>query len=407
MISLERRLVASVLKSKEAALSILKHVNTDLLSAYSVLLFEIADDYYKKDKDRTHVDIDHICDRLALSIESEAKRELYVGYAKECISIDISPINVAELLLETKRKESAAILAQALANSDPTDASVIAKIDAHRLLLETAPTGEDGDDREVLHAVTVEEINKLVLSKEGLYQLLTPQFTDAIDGGAYGGHHILVVARPETGKTALVLSMIASLCRQHLEGLYFGNEDPIRSIVERFQGCLSRIPRLERLRDAGACDAILRGRGYDLARFISLAPGSVEEIDSFCERYKPKWIVVDQLRNLRCRAENRTNQLEILATDLRTLAKRRNCLVISVTQAGDSATDKLVLEMGDIDGSNTGIPAQMDLIVGLGLNKEYEKLGHRMISLCKNKLSGKHIHFPVSLNQYLSLIQDL
>ncbi len=77
-------------------------------------------------------------------------------------------------------------------------------------------------------------------------------------------------------------------------------------------------------------------------------------------------------------------------------------LTLSVTQAGDSASGKLVLETGDVDFSNVGIPAQADVMVGIGFDATFEAEGLRNISLPKNKISGRHENFPVRIVPQLS-----
>jgi hypothetical protein len=113
------------------------------------------------------------------------------------------------------------------------------------------------------------------------------------------------------------------------------------------------------------------------------------------------------MRNLAVGAETRVNQLEMAATSLRNIAKRHNCLSVAVTQAGDSASNKLVLEMGDCDYSNTGIPAQADMMVGIGVTREYEEQGLRMFSTPKNKIGGTHGHWQVRINPLISRYEDM
>lgn len=142
--------------------------------------------------------------------------------------------------------------------------------------------------------------------------------------------------------------------------------------------------------------------GFGNIIFIAMSPGTVGQIDAFVDRYKPEWFIVDQLRNLAAKAENRTNQLEANAQGIRNVGKKYNCVNISVTQAGDSAEGKAVLEMGDVDNSNTGIPGACDVLLGMGGTKEQVEKGIRVMSLVKNKVGGNHDSFPVQFNQWLS-----
>ena len=81
-------------------------------------------------------------------------------------------------------------------------------------------------------------------------------------------------------------------------------------------------------------------------------------------------------------------------------------MVITVTQAGDSASGKSILDMGDVDSSNTGIPAQADVMVGIGMSDEDEANGRRVISLPKNKPGGNHGTFPVLVDPTKSRIRS-
>ena len=67
---------------------------------------------------------------------------------------------------------------------------------------------------------------------------------------------------------------------------------------------------------------------------------------------------------------------------------------MSITQAGESADMKLRLNMGDVEWSNTGIPGAADLMIGIGLDAEFEATDRRMLSVCKNKVNGAHGAFP-------------
>jgi hypothetical protein len=86
---------------------------------------------------------------------------------------------------------------------------------------------------------------------------------------------------------------------------------------------------------------------------------------------------------------------------MRNIAKRRRVVVISVTQAGDSAANKSILDMGDVDFSNTGIPATADLMIGLGASFDDVKAGRMVLSLCKNKIGGRHAVIPVMVDYTL------
>ena len=133
---------------------------------------------------------------------------------------------------------------------------------------------------------------------------------------------------------------------------------------------------------------IATSNGIRNLRVQPLSPGTPGEIKYFVKSEKPDFIVVNQIRNLHVRAGTRTEQLERAATEMRNIAKKHGVLVLSITQAGDSATDKTILDQGDVDGSNTGIPSQMDVMLGVGLNEQYDSNDMRHLSTCKNKVGA-------------------
>jgi hypothetical protein len=140
------------------------------------------------------------------------------------------------------------------------------------------------------------------------------------------------------------------------------------------------------------------GKGAGNMIFRELAPGSLAELERLVRLYKPAVLVVDQLRNIRIpgtKSDNFTTNLDKAAQGVRALAKRYGLVTICVTQAGDSAEGRPVLDMGDVDSSNTGIPGAADVMIGVGVTETLRGSGTRMLSLCKNKVSGTITAFTV------------
>ncbi len=93
--------------------------------------------------------------------------------------------------------------------------------------------------------------------------------------------------------------------------------------------------------------------------------------------------------------DNRALQLDKLARQVRELGIELGCVTMSVTQAGESGQNKPVLDLGDVEWSNTGIPGAADLMVGIGVDPNLAADNRRMLSVPKNKVSGKHGAFIV------------
>lgn len=203
------------------------------------------------------------------------------------------------------------------------------------------------------------------------------------------------------------IEMMAGFARQGLLTLYIGNEDPIDDINMRIVNRLSGMVKADVLKNPDKADALAREQGYESIILQPLAPGTPREITKLLEEHKPQVLVLDQLRNLNMHEDNYVLALENAAKQARQWAKRYSCVVVSVTQAGDSAAGKAVLSLGDVDYSNTGIPAQADLMVGLGASDKHAQNGEIVFSLPKNKISGNHEYFACAVEPQLSKIVSL
>jgi archaellum biogenesis ATPase FlaH len=232
-----------------------------------------------------------------------------------------------------------------------------------------------------------------------------PALNEVLDGGAKPGHHILVFAPTEMGKTLFVINAVAGFLKQGLRVLYCGNEDPAADILMRLMTRLTGMTKHEIRDNPTKAEKLLGERNWSKLTLASLAPGTFKQIHDLVDKYDPRVVVLDQLRNIAVDSENRTQALEKAATSARNLGKSKGLLVVSVTQAADSASGKTVLGRGDVDSSNVGIPGQCDLMIGIGADSSMEDQGLRILSLPKNKLSGKHTPIPVTFNYALSRIE--
>ena len=221
-------------------------------------------------------------------------------------------------------------------------------------------------------------------------------------GGLYGGHHAILFARPNAGKTALALSIAVRAATKGYRVLYLGNEDPVRDLMMRATMIFAQKGIDEIEADIEGALALARSRGANNLMFKGLSPGSLAEIDRCTRKYKPALLVVDQLRNVNCgramKVENMTQRLDVVAQGIRSTAKSNQCAALSLTQAGDSARGKAVLNDGDVDQSNTGISAACDVLAALGVTDDMKAANQRMLTLIKNKVGGREDHFPLHLD---------
>lgn len=218
----------------------------------------------------------------------------------------------------------------------------------------------------------------------------------------------VVSVQGNCGKTAFCCTLMAGFAWYNVPGIFFSNEEPTERVAARFQSTVTDMTAEEIKAEPEKATALMARRGYEHVRFIRLQFSTPAEIEKYVKMYGAKWFIVDQLRNMHIpRLEGKTQVLEESAKALREIAARHGAISIGVTQAGDSAEGKARLVQGDVDGSNTGIPGACDLMIGIGMTLDMEQQNTRMISLPKNKLSGRHVHFPLRIKPFVSRMENI
>lgn len=400
----ERNLVASFIRSREAFDRVAGHLTDADLTEQAKVIVEHVGEYYVRDAGASHVDPALLTGAICRTLPNPKHQTLFTDLVSDLSQMDVSPANVVTDFIAVRRQAVGSRLASLLAAGKPVE-------DVRPVLEEydTWARAETIEEKKVdlRRGQAVAELVAARTKEGGLIKVLPRALNERLDGGLLRGHHMLVFARPETGKTMFLVNAIAGFVQQNLNVLYVGNEDPLDDVAMRLVGRLADMTRHEIMDDPERADRDARARGYDRVVMAGMAPGSAKEIDELAAEYKPDVIMVDQLRNLGVgKEDNFTRKLEIAAQQIRAIGQRRRAVTISVTQAGDSASGKSILDMGDVDSSNTGIPAQADVMVGIGMSDEDEANGRRVISLPKNKPGGQHGAFPVLVDPTKSRIRS-
>ena len=396
---MEKRLLSAVVKSRKAFDEVFSKVDPDKYSPQGSVLAKAVKEYYDLDKEAESVDVNVIKERLAHSLRNDKHLEAvrhYIGDLDPSVSVP----NLSHDIRKFQQLKVGDALSLALVNREDTKR-------IRELMTEyedLSHTEEEKNDEEILHKKSVKELVQRSFDPARQIRLFPRELNDRCDGGARPGHHLLIYARPEIGKTLFAQNMVAGFLKQGLRVLYVGNEDPASDILLRLICRLSGLTKQQVMDNPDEAEKRAYARGYDNLIIASLAPGNFFEIRKLVETHKPAVVVLDQLRNLEVNSESRVQALEKAATEARNLAKRYNLLVVSVTQAGESAEGKAILGRDDIDFSKTGIPAQVDLMIGIGADNTMEAHGIRTISLPKNKLSGRHDHFVCTINPSLGQV---
>lgn len=298
---------------------------------------------------------------------------------------DVSGVNVMEEVRLSKLGRCATELATRLATGqhDAETESLLAKYkslligegEAYKFRLDAEDFEDDGTARIPLFPRTL---------------------NDYVGGGVLRGHNVTIYGRPDSCKTMLALNNAAMLVKAGYKVLYVANEEPAQDITRRL---LARLvdTDISELRSVAAVRQAIDHVSEEYSRWnlYHKAGVDIQDVRRQAEKLKPDVIIIDQLKNISAEDDNRALQLDKLARQVRELGISSNAATISVTQAGESAHNKPVLTMGDIEWSNTGIPGAADLLIGIGVTDELLVQNKRMLSIPKNKVNGRHGAFPV------------
>lgn len=387
-----------MLKSRESFALIQQYINKKLYSREFQIVVGFIEAYYNRDGQAASVDRTLFVELVSAETQNDKHITRFVALVDEALAFDTSDANVKQVILNAKKTELGIQLATAIANGSDHESIV----EEYQNILKYSDLDELLEKGVEIY--TGDNLDDLVQGahREGLLKLYPLSLNERLDGGLQGSDHMVIFARPEMAKTALSLTMACGFAKQGARGIVFNNEERIERLRMRALSCCTGMTRDEIRAYPEKAKELAQQNGYHNIIFISLSPGTPAQIEALVERYQATWFIVDQIRNLAMKSENRTNQLEAAATAVRNIGKRLNAIAISITQAGDSAEGKAVLEMGDVDNSNTGIPGACDVLLGVGATGEQKDQGIRVLSLSKNKIGGLHDNFPVRFNQWLS-----
>lgn len=408
---MEKPLLASAMRSRQDYNLIQSYIDVKQASystEFKVVMGKVGD-YYARDQEIQDVSGEVLIAQIRETVRSEKLANRLADLIGESLAETSSDANVRIVVLAAKQQEVADKLAAALTTdgagqSDRVDA-LIEELNDLRAMTDLSEIHERG--LEVYDKVDLEALMTQEYDPENIIKLYPESMNARLDGGLHKGNHILVYARPEAGKSMFAINASAGFARQGKRVLYLINEDRPTDIIIRHVANLSSMTKHEIRDNPKKAEDIARNHGWENVVIVSAAPGTPSQIRHYIDKYQPDCLVVDQLRNLAMKADNRVNQLEAAATAIRNIGKECDVVAVSVTQAGDSADKKLILEMGDVDFSNTGIPAQADVMIGIGVDDKHEAEGLRIINLPKNKVGGVHEHFPVKVYPSISRVTSV
>lgn len=398
---MERHLISAAVSSRDAFDSLISRDIEPELSPPGQIVFQALHTYYGNDASAKAAKIDLLCEWIKKSYPKHV--DTLVAVMKDLP--DTSSENVVALWLRHKQEFISNRLQVALKNQSKDDIKDL--MDKWEFYQKYA----DHEQPKTYQGVPVAEL-LAVEQEEGRMPLAPKVINDALRGGLKRGKHIAVVARPEYGKSQFCINEAAVLVQQGYKVLYCTNEEGVESTLLRLTSRLCDVDSYaiedgKKTGKAAEYTALAKQRGYDNCIAHEMYPGTVGEITKLIEKHRPDAVFIDQLRNIHMKnATSLTDVLERGGRAMRNLALRYKIRLFSVTQAGDDAHNKPKIDYNDVEYSNTGFAATVDVFVGIGSDEELRRQGTSIITLSRNKISGVQESYAVQVDKLRSKIRS-
>ena len=208
-----------------------------------------------------------------------------------------------------------------------------------------------------------------------------------------------IFALPETGKSAFAVSLACApggFCEQGAKVLYLGNEEETKRTMLRAMQSWSGMSREDIVDDpAAAMHSFNKIR--DRIEMKDTQEWDLSKIEAYIAHMEADVVILDQGDKVQINGSFSAphERLRELYRSLRELAKRRQCALLTVSQASNDARGKTRLSGFDMEGAKIGKMAELDLCIGIGMHEAKDAQDThsdttRYLTVSKNKLSGWH-----------------
>ena len=310
--------------------------------------------------------------------------------------------DIVKILSERDVAQRIAVEATEIFNGKPADFNAITS------MIEKYKTGLPSEKLDAVTNDISELIEKLnVVSK---WQFNLTVLKNNI-GGIGPGNLMIAFARPEVGKTAFWVSLVSApygFAEQGAKVHAFINEEPAVRTQMRAISCFTGYNREQISENTGEAQ-VEWAKIKDNIKMIDTVDWTIDDIDSHCEKHKPDIIVIDQLDKINVKGTfARTDEkLRAIYTGAREIAKRRECVVIAISQASADAHNRDHISFDMMENSKTGKAAEADLIIGIGNRTSNDPTNNmRVLNISKNKITGWHGDPSCIIDKYLSRYTD-
>jgi len=310
--------------------------------------------------------------------------------------------DIVKILSERDVAQRIAVEATEIFNGKPADFNTILS------MIEKYKTGLPAEKLDAVTNDVVELLDKLnVVSK---WQFNITVLKNNI-GGIGPGNLMIAFARPEVGKTAFWVSLVSApygFAEQGAKVHAFINEEPAVRTQMRAISCFTGYNK-EQITENPSDAQVEWAKIKDNIKMIDTVDWTLDDIDSHCEKHKPDIIVIDQLDKVNVKGTfARTDEkLRAIYTGAREIAKRRECVVIAISQASADAHNRDHISFDMMENSKTGKAAEADLIIGIGNRTSNDPTNNmRVLNISKNKITGWHGDPSCIIDKYLSRYTD-
>ena len=321
---------------------------------------------------------------------TRAKRENFDTLVDEIKQLELPNEKIANNIIRSlfKRRiaQNIAQLASNIYNGQEADFSEIKK------QLDTSFDDDDGDEYEYV----TDNINNLIekLKDNTKWKFNLAPLKEAVNGIGEG-NLVIVFARPEAGKTAFWVNLVAGIdgfAAQGAKVCALINEEPAIRTQMRLINAHTGLTMDEIRADTQEANKKWAEVRQNI-HILDTVDWSLDDVDDFVQKEKPDILVIDQLDKVGVTGNfARTDEkLRAIYTGAREVAKRNDCCVIAISQASADGQGKFDLTFDMMEGSKTGKAAEADVIIGVGHRDKMDTDERvRSLAISKNKITGWH-----------------
>ena len=252
------------------------------------------------------------------------------------------------------------------------------------------------------------DVNTLLehVDNEDCWEFNIPSLSKSVRGGK-AGEFMIAFARPEIGKTAFYVSLVASpngFCSQGANVHIITNEEPARRTMLRAVSAYTGFTEKDIYNNRSQASEKFTEISANIT-MIDNVDASIEWLDKYCQENTPDILVVDQLDKINVTGTfARTDEkLRSIYTKYREICKRHNLFGIGISQASADAEGKTNVTYAMMENSKTGKAAEADLIIGIGKSDVTDNDDkRRYLTVSKNKLTGFHGRVVCNLDTEMS-----